>query len=94
MSMQDFWEMFIHHNTTIALMMFSWTTHSHRIGTLVLIVHDCADHLLELAKMFRYTRYQKTCDAVFVLFAITWVVTRFELCTELRNVTDMADISV
>jgi len=73
---KDFWEMFIHHNTTIALMMFSWTTHSHRIGTLVLIVHDCADHLLELAKMFRYTRYQKTCDAVFVLFAITWVVTR------------------
>jgi len=73
---KDFWEMFIHHQTTIALMMFSWTTHSHRIGTLVLIVHDCADHLLELAKMFRYTRYQKTCDAVFVLFAITWVVTR------------------
>ena len=61
-------------------MMFSWTTHSHRIGTLVLIVHDCADHLLELAKMFRYTRYQKTCDAVFVLFAITWVVTRSDLC--------------
>ena len=76
---KDFWEMFIHHQTTIALMMFrflkskkkmmfkilksykklgkhcyfSWTTHSHRIGTLVLIVHDCADHLLELAKMFR-----------------------------------------
>jgi len=73
---KDFWEMFVHHNTTIALLMFSWTTHSHRIGTLVLIVHDCADHLLELAKMFRYTRYQKTCDAVFVLFAITWVVTR------------------
>ena len=74
---KDFWEMFIHHNTTIALMMFSWTTHSHRIGSLVLIVHDCADHLLELAKMFRYTRYQRTCDAVFVLFAITWVVTRY-----------------
>jgi len=73
---KDFWEMFVHHNTTIALLMFSWTTHSHRIGTLVLIVHDCADHLLELAKMFRYTRYKKSCDAVFVLFAITWVVTR------------------
>ena len=38
---------------------FSWTTHSHRIGTLVLIVHDCADHLLELAKMFRYTHSHK-----------------------------------
>jgi len=55
---KDFWEMFIHHNTTIALMMFSWTAHFTRIGTLVLIVHDCADHLLELAKLCRYTRYQ------------------------------------
>ena len=85
--------MFIHHNTTIALMMFSWTTHSHRIGTLVLIVHDCADHLLELAKMFRYTRYQKTCDAVFVLFAITWVVTRSDLCI-LLPVVIVVDIDV
>ena len=29
----------------------------------------------------RYTRYQKTCDAVFVLFAITWVVTRLGFST-------------
>ena len=55
---KDFWEMFIHHNTTIALMMFSWTAHFTRIGTLVLIVHDCADHLLELAKLCKYTKYQ------------------------------------
>jgi len=73
---KDFWEMFIHHNTTILLLMFSWTAHFTRIGTLVLIVHDCADHLLELAKMFRYTRYNKACDVVFVLFAVTWIVTR------------------
>jgi len=73
---KDFWGMFIHHNATIALMMFSWTTHFTRIGTLVLVVHDCADPLLELAKLFRYAGYKKTCDAVFFIFSVVWVVTR------------------
>lgn len=73
---KDFWEMFIHHNTTIALMMFSWTAHFTRIGTLVLIVHDCADHLLELAKLCRYTKYQRACDIIFILFSLTWIITR------------------
>ena len=74
---KDFWEMFIHHNTTIALMMFSWSAHFTRMGTLVMIIHDCADHLLELAKLFRYASYRKTCDAVFVIFSIVWVITRY-----------------
>jgi len=73
---KDFWEMFIHHNATIALIMFSWTTHFIRIGTLVLIVHDCADPLLELAKLFRYAQYKRTCDAVFAVFSVLWVITR------------------
>jgi len=73
---KDFWEMFLHHNTTICLIMFSWTAHFTRIGTLVMIIHDCADHLLELAKLFRYASYRKTCDAVFVIFSVVWVVTR------------------
>jgi len=73
---KDFWGMFIHHNATIALMMFSWTTHFIRIGSLVLFIHDCADPLLELAKLFRYAKYKKTCDAVFFVFSIVWVVTR------------------
>jgi len=73
---KDFLEMFIHHSTTIALMMFSWTAHFTRIGTLVLIVHDCSDHLLELAKLCRYIKYRRLCDAIFGIFSITWIVTR------------------
>jgi len=73
---KDFWEMLIHHITTISLIMFSWTAHFTRIGTLVMILHDCADHLLELAKLFRYASYRKTCDAIFVVFSIVWVITR------------------
>jgi ceramide synthetase len=68
--------MFIHHNVTIALIGLSWTAHFTRVGTLIILVHDCSDHLLELAKMLKYTGYQKTCDIFFVLFAVTWIVTR------------------
>jgi len=73
---KDFWEMFIHHVTTIALMGFSWTCNLTRVGTLVLVIHDCADIFLEAAKLCKYTNYQKLCDLLFACFALTWVVTR------------------
>ena len=73
---KDFLEMMIHHNATILLMMFSWTDHFTRIGTLVMILHDMADPLLELAKMFRYVNYQRTCDSIFGVFSLVWVITR------------------
>ena len=43
---------------------------------MVLLIHDFADHWLELAKLARYTKYQKVCDFSFVMFALTWVYTR------------------
>lgn len=73
---KDFLEMMIHHNATILLMMFSWTDHFTRIGTLVMILHDMADPFLELAKMFRYVNYQRTCDSIFGIFSLVWVITR------------------
>ena len=30
----------------------------------------------ELAKLARYTNYQKLCNSAFVMFALTWVYTR------------------
>lgn len=76
---KDFWEMFVHHVATIALMVLSWTCHLHRVGSLVLLVHDMADHWLELAKLARYVNYQKVCDVAFAMFAVTWVYTRLAL---------------
>merc|ERR1719397_1428744 len=75
---KDFWEMFVHHVATIALMVLSWTCHLHRVGSLVLLVHDFADHWLELAKMTRYVQYQRVCDVAFSMFALTWVYTSAE----------------
>ena len=50
--------MFIHHLATLALLNLSWTNHMHRMGSLVLVVHDFADHWLEFAKLARYAKYQ------------------------------------
>ena len=43
---QDFLEMFVHHLATISLLVLSWTCHLHRVGSIVLLVHDFADHWL------------------------------------------------
>lgn len=73
---KDFWQMFIHHIATIVLMCLSWVVNVFRIGTLVLVVHDSADILLESAKMAKYSGYQKVCDVIFAIFTLVWIITR------------------
>jgi len=73
---KDFWQMFVHHIATICLMAFSWVCNLHRIGTLVLLIHDCADIFLEAAKMAKYSNYQRVCDVLFVIFTLLWTATR------------------
>lgn len=73
---KDFWQMFFHHLVTIALITFSWTCNLTRIGTLVLIVHDCADIPLQMSKMSIYSGHKAFCDAVFAIFTVLWIVTR------------------
>ncbi|CAK1589947.1 unnamed protein product [Parnassius mnemosyne] len=73
---KDFWQMFVHHLATIALLSFSWVCNLHRIGTLVLLVHDSADILLDAAKAAKYANYQKLCDGMFAIFTVLWIVTR------------------
>ncbi|XP_041971777.1 ceramide synthase 5-like isoform X2 [Aricia agestis] len=73
---KDFWQMFVHHIATIALISFSWVCNLHRIGTLVLLTHDCADILLDAAKAAKYANFQKLCDAIFAVFTALWIATR------------------
>jgi len=53
---KDFLEMFIHHIATLSLLVLSWTNHMHRMGSLVLLLHDFVDHWLELAKLAVYSQ--------------------------------------
>ncbi|XP_030646280.1 ceramide synthase 2 [Chanos chanos] len=73
---KDFKEQLIHHWATLTLLAFSWCANYIRIGTLVMLVHDSSDVLLESAKMFNYAGWERTCNTIFVLFALTFMVTR------------------
>ncbi|XP_026333817.1 ceramide synthase 5-like isoform X2 [Hyposmocoma kahamanoa] len=73
---KDFWQMFVHHIATIALLSFSWVVDLHRIGSLVLLFHDFADIFLDAAKAAKYAAYQRLCDTIFAIFTVLWVVTR------------------
>ncbi|XP_050353367.1 ceramide synthase 5 isoform X1 [Nymphalis io] len=73
---KDFWQMFVHHIATITLLSFSWVCNLYRIGTLVLLLHDCGEIFLDAAKASKYANYQKLCDAIFAVFTVLWIVTR------------------
>uniref|UniRef100_A0A8C9YN14 Ceramide synthase 2a n=1 Tax=Sander lucioperca TaxID=283035 RepID=A0A8C9YN14_SANLU len=73
---KDFKEQIIHHVATISLISFSWLVNYIRAGTLIMLVHDASDYLMESAKMFNYAGWRKTCNFIFTMFAAVFIVTR------------------
>uniref|UniRef100_A0A3Q1D7K0 Ceramide synthase 4a n=1 Tax=Amphiprion ocellaris TaxID=80972 RepID=A0A3Q1D7K0_AMPOC len=73
---KDFKEQVIHHIATLFLIGFSYCGNYVRVGTLVMLVHDSSDFLLESAKMFHYAVWTRTCDSLFIVFALVFLVTR------------------
>uniref|UniRef100_A0A8C9HBH0 Sphingosine N-acyltransferase n=1 Tax=Piliocolobus tephrosceles TaxID=591936 RepID=A0A8C9HBH0_9PRIM len=72
---KDFKEWIIHHVATIILISFSWFASYIRAGTLIMALHDSSDYLLELAKMFNYAGWKNTCNNIFIIFAIVFIIT-------------------
>uniref|UniRef100_A0A8C5M165 Ceramide synthase 3 n=1 Tax=Leptobrachium leishanense TaxID=445787 RepID=A0A8C5M165_9ANUR len=73
---KDFNVQVVHHLATIFLLNFSWSVKYIRVGTLTLLVHDVSDILLEAAKMCSYADWKKSCNALFILFAVVFVISR------------------
>ncbi|XP_063055317.1 ceramide synthase 2 [Engraulis encrasicolus] len=73
---KDFKEQIIHHVATILLISFSWCVNYIRAGTLVMLIHDSSDYLLESAKMFNYAGWRNSCNYIFILFAAVFIITR------------------
>src|SRR4051812_39210203 len=68
--------MLMHHAVTIFLLSVSFTINFVRFGTLIILTHDIADILLELAKLFRYAGWSMAVNCTFVVFFFTWIGTR------------------
>ncbi|KAH8871231.1 Ceramide synthase 3 [Schistosoma japonicum] len=50
----DFKVLLGHHISTVSLLVFSYLTNFHRIGAIVLLLHDIADCWMEAAKICKY----------------------------------------
>lgn len=73
---KDFKEQIVHHVATISLIGFSWLVNYIRAGTLIMLVHDASDYLMESAKMFNYAGWRNTCNLIFTVFAAVFIITR------------------
>lgn len=86
----DHYQMLTHHALSISLIITSYIAHFTRVGTIIHTLMDFCDILLpvchtprldpvlthQLAKMLRYLGCSNLCDVAFVLFLISWVVSR------------------
>ncbi|KAI0722214.1 longevity assurance proteins LAG1/LAC1 [Cerioporus squamosus] len=73
---KDHWQMMTHHVITVILMVGSYFYNYTRVGCLIMVLMDFCDIFLPLAKMFRYLGMTTICDATFVVFLLSWLITR------------------
>ncbi|GAB0200692.1 ceramide synthase 4-like [Grus japonensis] len=73
---KDFKEQIIHHIATITLIFVSYCANLIRFGMIVMLVHDASDYILELAKMLHYMKWKGVCEAVFIVFAVVFIISR------------------
>jgi len=73
---KDFSEMFFHHIITLYLTCSSWMSNSHRVGSVILVLHDSSDVFLEIGKASKYASLKRTCNTNAGLFIVVWVTTR------------------
>ncbi|KAM3855506.1 ceramide synthase 2-like [Vipera latastei] len=73
---KDFHQQIVHHVVTIFLIGFSYCFNYIRIGSVILFLTVCPECLLETAKAFKYLKWQKTCDTLFIAFSAIFLFTR------------------
>lgn len=73
---KDRFIMLMHHAVTITLLAVSFALGQHRIGSVVLILHDVSDVFLEGAKLCRYSGLDLMTNSVFATFALVFFISR------------------
>lgn len=76
---KDHAQMLTHHFITCTLIFLSYGYHQTKVGNVILCLMDVVDLFLPLAKMLKYLKWRRTCDAAFGVFMVTWLFAR-HLC--------------
>ena len=76
---KDFQKLVMHHILTFILVIGSFVYNFHRLGMLVLLLHDVVDILLYFAKSLNYKQYHTLADIFFGIFAILFFFCRIIL---------------
>ena len=73
---KDSLQTFVHHICAILLLIGTWLTNILRIGPINVLIFECNDIPLLIAKLLIYSNKKKYTDGFFVMFILTWIVTR------------------
>ena len=68
----DYWEMGLHHVVTVALILFSYAGALHRLGALVLFLHDVPDIFVYLAKGTADSKFPNACLGFYFGMVGSW----------------------
>jgi hypothetical protein len=76
---KDFWQLFIHHVITLALVTCSYYHDFYRIGTVIMFYHDVMDPFLEVAKLAKQLVWTKFSHVMFCVLTLSYTYTRLYL---------------
>lgn len=76
---KDFWEMNFHHLITSTLIYISFVSGMVKVGRMIMFLHDPSDMLLAITKSLHYLKINIWPDIWFILFALSWFITRIIL---------------
>lgn len=82
---RDFLVLMIHHFLTLSLLLFSLSVRFHKIGLMVLFLHDIGDVMLEVSKTVVYCKHrgkeerpyvETAANILFLMFTAQWIFFR------------------
>ncbi|XP_030521865.2 ceramide synthase 1 LOH3-like [Rhodamnia argentea] len=65
-----------HHVASILLLVLSYMFRFARVGSIILALHDASDVFMEVAKMSKYSGYERIASCFFLLFALAFTAFR------------------
>lgn len=73
---KDHWTMFAHHVSAFLGILVGFVIHRHLPNVMIMVIHDCADCFIEMAKSLKYAGLKRSSNVVFFVFAFAWITTR------------------